>query len=528
MHVFKRVYLLASVFAAALIPFVTFTTYIETPSSALSSVLISPEIPSEGNTENINYLPYILMSIYILGVLFFSIKFIINLQDLILKIRKNPKVKELGITNVLLPEKTPPHTFFSFIFFNKEKFLKDEIPQDVKIHEEAHARQKHSFDVLFVELLQIIYWINPLIFLLKRSIKLNHEFLADRAVIKQGISTAAYQQTLLSFSSGQLQSDLVNPINYSSIKKRFTVMKTKTSKNRIWARSFLLLPVLAGLLYGFSTKEVVERNKSENSKIILQNNEILELVVDNEGLILMDQKIITLPELQKIQKGKFTMVSINASTEAPQAIIEKLIQVIRSNGISKISICSPGDRDFFNPVPTPGDQEKATPEMIAEYNKLVKYYNSLPPDKRVVKQEDANKIMFILSRMTAEQKKKAEKINFDVPPPLAPVPPLPKAIEGVPPPPPPPAPSADTIEITPDPVPFKWIKNVPAPTPPPPSPIESIKEWIDEGADFFYNGKAITDKEAMEIVQKNNGKNLTVQIQENNSQKTIRLSDKKR
>src|SRR5690606_16924572 len=131
-----------------------------------------------------NYWPYVLPWIYILGVIFFGIKFIRNLRDLILKIKRNEKIREKDITNVLLTEKAPPHTFFHYIFFNKQAYLLKKIPGDVKAHEEAHARQKHSLDVLFIELLQIIFWVNPFFLLLKNSIKLNHEFLADRAVLR--------------------------------------------------------------------------------------------------------------------------------------------------------------------------------------------------------------------------------------------------------------------------------------------------------------------------------------------------------
>ncbi len=455
MHVFKRFYLLFSIGIALIIPFITFTTYIEPSAEIFNPVIISSEAVEE-NDSLAEYIPLVLLAIYISGVFFFSIKFIRNLGELLSRIRKNPKIKQNNFTNVLLNEQIPPHTFFSFIFFNKRKYLHKEIPQDVIIHEEAHARQKHSLDVIFVELLQIIFWFNPLIYLVKKSIKLNHEFLADRAVINQGISAKGYQQILLSYSSGDLQSDLVNPINYSSLKKRLTVMKTQTSKTVVWVKSLLLLPLMVVMVYGFSTKKLVYNEKLE------------------------------------------TIQNFNP------------------------------DAEYF--------QEKATPEMIAEYNKLVKYYNEMPDAKRKVKQEDANRIMYIRSLMTPEQKRKAEVIKFDVPPPPPPAPapenaapPTPfKEISNVPPPPPPPAPEPEAVgaeELTP-PVPPAPIhaKLAPPPPPPPPTPEESIKEWMAEGAEFFYNGKAITGKEALKLVQENNGKNLRVQVEENNSKRIVRIS----
>src|SRR5690606_22268575 len=198
MHIIKRGYLLLAVVASIVIPLITFTTYVEPVSGNFEPVFLtsSEEITAEpiGFAE---YLPFIFWSVYFAGVLFFSLKFITNLKDLVDKIRKNPQIKRNRFTNVLLSENVSPHTFFSYIFLNKLKYEKQEIPREVLVHEEAHALQKHSLDILLVELFQIIFWFNPFILLLKKAVKLNHEFLADRAVILHGISTPEYQQTLL-------------------------------------------------------------------------------------------------------------------------------------------------------------------------------------------------------------------------------------------------------------------------------------------------------------------------------------------
>ncbi|HBY69604.1 MAG TPA: peptidase M56, partial [Flavobacteriaceae bacterium] len=77
----------------------------------------------------------------------------------------------------------------------------NEIPEEVLLHEHAHAKQMHSVDILFIELLHVLFWFNPLFIFLKRSMKLNHEFLADRAVLKQGAETSVYQKLLLAYSS---------------------------------------------------------------------------------------------------------------------------------------------------------------------------------------------------------------------------------------------------------------------------------------------------------------------------------------
>jgi len=272
MHVYKRIYLLSILVVSFIIPLVTFTNYVEVVEQIQPMIASSTatEFPIVAATEQQNYLPIILWSIYGLGVLLFGLKFIKNSYEILKKIKRNPKEKTGKTTSVLLNEDIVPHTFFNFIFFNKNKFITHQIPKEVILHEETHARQKHSVDVLLLEFLQVVFWFNPVLFLLNKSVKLNHEFLADQAVLNHGANTKTYQQTLLAYSSNASQLQLAHAINYSSIKKRFTVMKTETSKKKIWLRSFVLLPVLALLFFSFST--TVQQNKATPQQVTEYNS----------------------------------------------------------------------------------------------------------------------------------------------------------------------------------------------------------------------------------------------------------------
>ncbi|MCD2257827.1 M56 family metallopeptidase [Psychroserpens luteolus] len=264
-HSFKRFYLLAALTLSLIIPSITFTEYIEPIASNFNTFepiasFEATEIYVEDTSRN--FTPIVLWSIYGLGVIIFLLKFSLNLYKIISRIKNNPKFKSERFINVLVTNLMIPHTFFSYIFLNKYKFEHKEIPKEVLLHEQTHAKQKHSIDVLIIEFLQIVFWFNPLIYLLKQDVKLNHEFLADRAVLNDGIQASAYQNIILAFSSKASDQQLANAINYSSIKKRFTVMKTKTSKTSIWLRSLFLLPLLAVLLYSFTNREQIVRDDS--------------------------------------------------------------------------------------------------------------------------------------------------------------------------------------------------------------------------------------------------------------------------
>ena len=128
MHRFKRFYLLSSVLLALLIPFITFTTYVEVPTDSLQQLSGSSLMISETDSPSKLNWATILWIIYGLGVVVFSIKFSSNLIRLIRRIQQNLKLKNKSYVNVLLSDKIVPHTFFNYLFFNKEDYLNKQIP----------------------------------------------------------------------------------------------------------------------------------------------------------------------------------------------------------------------------------------------------------------------------------------------------------------------------------------------------------------------------------------------------------------
>ncbi|WP_424495165.1 M56 family metallopeptidase [Salinimicrobium sp. GXAS 041] len=581
MHVFKRFYLLSAVLVSFIIPWITFTSYVEVAGVPSASPLKVEAAGGAGEALELNFLlPVVLWTIYGFGILFFGVKFCRNFQKILQRIHQNPKVKTDQVTNVLLTEEVTPHTFWSFIFLNQRKYEKGKIPPEVFEHERAHALQRHTLDILIMELLQVIFWFHPLLYLVKRAIKLNHEFLADRAVINHGVNTSTYQETLLAFSSGAANSSFVNSINYSSIKKRFIVMKAHTSKRRIWERSLLLLPLMALLLYSFSTKKTMFTNLASSKNV---TSEVLEISIDEKGDIIFAGSAMNLHEIREnLEPGDYTSYTIMASPAAPEQVVKEIIMAVaRLKVEGTVTVCSSGEENLDTKarqsevIPADDFQEKATPQMVAEYNKWAKHYKENEDD--LVEKTVWERMKYIYSIMTAEQKNSSEdfpSLNSNQVITVVEEKQQERSVERKeerqqeraaikrerelireeriaarqereaaqserreriigrrvkgenPPPPPPPAPR-DTKrgEIPPPPPPAPEKMDVPMPPPPPPSPVEAVKKWMEEGATFFYNGKAVSGKEALEAVQKNDGKNLNVQVQENNSGKTVRISD---
>lgn len=487
-HTFKRYYLLGVIILSFIIPGIVFTEVIYIEPSTVSMTNITDYEPKTNSLpiENpIDYKYWCFLIIYSLGVSFLSLKFLKNLNQIRKTIKNNPKHQENKITKVLLTIKIVPHTFFHYIFLNKFKYESNEIPAAVLIHEETHAKQKHSVDILILEILQIVFWFNPLIYLFKKTIKLNHEFLADSAVLNKGLEKSDYQKILLAFSSNATEPQLANALNYSSIKKRFTVMKKQTSRKSIFLRSTLIIPLLALLLYSFSERKVVEKHSKVPITYESSSNDVIKIEINEKQEIFVGGKITPLKEISTllIQTSKsFDLKNDSKSEvyiEAKGNLDIKLLALIKNQilnaglQLTKVAcdtiIIEDNEMDknykgvtfiakdtlfiqlkngkFIKGTSSSKLQEEdATKKQIVEYNKLAKKYNAITKSNNVViKKQEANRMSYLYSIMSQKERKGAE--SFPMIPPMPESPKAPKVTKGeisnIP---PPPAPTNTTTE----------------------------------------------------------------------------------
>jgi len=186
-------------------------------------------------------LVYLLVSA---GVFIRLIRIVHKIQ---LKADRNEKKLLNSCELILLNDDSVPHTFFNQIFLNKKSYLNGEIPEEVIIHEMTHARQKHTLDILLVESLKILFWFNPLLYLYKKAILLNHEFLADEAVLSQGKSVKEYQTILLKTMRICPIHSITSTLNYSLTKKRLQMMTQSKSTYRSAFKVLALIPLVAAI-----------------------------------------------------------------------------------------------------------------------------------------------------------------------------------------------------------------------------------------------------------------------------------------
>lgn len=184
------------------------------------------------------------------GMLFFLIRFAIRFWSL----RKTSAAAKLvnngDIKLYHLEGCTAPFSFYNSIYLDTKGYDQAELEKIIE-HELVHITQKHTFDIMVSEILCIVQWFNPFVWLMKHAIKQNLEFIADDSVLQKGVSRKGYQYLLLKVS-GAVPYSLANNLLFPSLKKRIHMMnRTKTRKIHL-LKFMCILPLGCLLLFAFS------------------------------------------------------------------------------------------------------------------------------------------------------------------------------------------------------------------------------------------------------------------------------------
>jgi TonB family protein len=177
-------------------------------------------------------------------------------------------------------------TSAAYSFFKKIKLTGDIPGRDIIIrHEEVHAQQWHSADVLIIETVMIVNWFNPVVYLYRFAIKHIHEFIADRQALKAGTSKADYALLLLSQTFNSPVHHLVNPFfNHSLLKQRIMMLQKSNSQRIKLAKYGLSVPLFVLMLILSSAT----LNNSKAVKVI--NKKAAEVFLQSATSVIPDEE----------------------------------------------------------------------------------------------------------------------------------------------------------------------------------------------------------------------------------------------
>lgn len=289
-HIFNRFYLLFSLVFSMVIPFITIEVIQEIAQPTVNPGNIQILQGNAVILEETNYLAIGLWSFYGLVTLVLTIRFFSNIIKISSKMKSNTPIAYKNAKLILVPEKTLPHTFLNSIFINETEYNNRQIEAELYTHELTHVTQKHTLDILFIEILKTIFWFNPIFIFYKKAIQLNHEFLADEKVVKSYNNVPFYQSLLLSKANENQTFYLASNLNYLITKKRLLMMTKTTSKTKALLKKAMLMPIVATLLFLLCTKVVAQETNVKKETTPKKSENLIKTYYDKTTFKIKDEK----------------------------------------------------------------------------------------------------------------------------------------------------------------------------------------------------------------------------------------------
>ena len=202
---------------------------------------------------------------------------------------------EWGNTIVIHGGNFAPYSFFHYIIINAADY--EQLREPILTHEQAHIRMRHSWDLMLLQLVTVLQWFNPFVYLLGRDLKAVHEYEADCAVLNFGIDAKQYQLLLVTKAVGNRLQTIGNNLSHHSLKKRIKMMYQKKSNRWMMLKALFIIPVACFALYTFATpkadspvpqvkKTAVTQQKktvAAQAKKVTSDDKIYDIVDVNAG-----------------------------------------------------------------------------------------------------------------------------------------------------------------------------------------------------------------------------------------------------
>ena len=293
MYGFNRFYLLFSLLFSYTVPFISIQSEIQSPVNRLQKTIEATQqvMDITPKQESFNWMNLIWI-LYGIVTLIFLIRTIISY----LKI-KNLKGEKMIYQNqniIIANEPISPFSFWNTIYLGKNYLIDNKIDSRIFLHEKSHLEQKHSIDIIIVEIIKAFTWFNPSVYFYKKAMITNHEFLADESVLKNDFTIKDYQNLILEEIISSQNYNLTHTFNFKNTKKRFIMMNTKKSKLAD-LKKVISIPVLMiafGLFvqrtYATPIEKMIEKTQETISEPvkdqIIENNEENSNVFKNDAL----------------------------------------------------------------------------------------------------------------------------------------------------------------------------------------------------------------------------------------------------
>lgn len=262
----NRWYFIIGLLLSLVLPLITFTKTIWVEPAPVAEfyqeiIPINSTITENPIQENPIDWTFIVLSAYLVISIVIILKIGVELASFYNKIRKHNKQKTTDFTLIHSTTTENPFSFFHYIVINPNLFSEAEL-QHILTHESIHVKQKHSIDVLLGKLFCALFWVNPIIWLYRKAMLQNLEFIADNETFQQIENKYEYQKTLLKVVTHQHDLSITNQFYQSLIKKRIVMLNKNQSRKRNSLKYVLIIPALIGFILLFQIQTIAQEKNS--------------------------------------------------------------------------------------------------------------------------------------------------------------------------------------------------------------------------------------------------------------------------
>ncbi|PSL22458.1 M56 family metallopeptidase [Dyadobacter jiangsuensis] len=280
----NRAYLLFSLIVSFIIPALELQQTVSVVESAGAAVIATGTVIVGEVTPNTNYTAYLLLACYCAGAISMAIALIKAILQVCQIVRSGISVPMQEYQLVISQRQYARSGSFSFLkwmIISNDDYEQNFEP--IFTHEMVHIRQWHTLDILLIEILKVLFWFNPALWLYKRALQDTHEFLAD----EQATDRDNYATFLLTYAKGAISSSVTNQFfNASLLKRRIHMIYRNRTAAWLRGKYLLLLPVLALAVVLMAARKYVseERNTETKNKYGTGLISVKGIVTDESGL----------------------------------------------------------------------------------------------------------------------------------------------------------------------------------------------------------------------------------------------------
>ncbi len=356
-HKLNRFYLLTGLIYSALYPLADLSGILDTHEGLKKKILVlTPDwqnsvsgMMSQAEDQAGVYWQIALI-VFWTGVIFMSLRLGIQLISL-LRLHLQSSVFSSGeIRFRKISKPVNPFSFWRSIYVNPECHEASEL-QSILEHEQVHVKQLHTFDVLLAELSTVFYWFNPGVWLMKKAIKANLEFITDREVIQSGIDSKKYQYALLKINVLPQNSLPVNNFHFLTIKRRIAMINKKPT-GRINLGGYLL--ILPAIMLSVLVVSASKGSQSQNGAVTPELSKLKDLPGLKDKAFKNESRLSSASSLSKSiqQLNSLVFESMASAKESSPADTNKIV-VVKSRRKDTFSVLAAGKDTVWFARPEP-------------------------------------------------------------------------------------------------------------------------------------------------------------------------------